>query len=49
MADERKQCAHPGCTCMAAEDSDYCGAYCENAGKDEMEIACACGHEGCGV
>ncbi|MCU1275418.1 MAG: hypothetical protein JWO48_2849 [Bryobacterales bacterium] len=44
----RKKCAHPSCTCQAEEDSKYCSPYCEAAG-DTIELACNCGHSGCGV
>jgi hypothetical protein len=49
MADhEEKKCAHPGCVCMARQDSKYCGAYCEGA-SDTLEVTCNCGHPGCAV
>jgi hypothetical protein len=48
MADDKERCAHPGCTCAADNDSDYCSAYCEGA-EDTTEIACGCGHSGCGA
>jgi hypothetical protein len=41
-----KRCAHPGCLCLAAEGSRYCGAFCEGAG-DHPSIACDCGHPEC--
>ena len=46
MPEERKKCAHPGCNCLAAKDSDYCGAYCEGA-HDRPSVLCECGHQGC--
>ena len=48
MADEKKQkmCAHPGCTCPADEDSNYCSAYCQGVG-DTAEIDCNCGCPTC--
>jgi hypothetical protein len=33
---------------MAEKDSKYCSTYCEDAG-DTVELACNCGHAGCGV
>jgi hypothetical protein len=47
MADDDKKCAHPACTCQAAEGSKFCSTYCEDAGDDEVEISCDCGHEVC--
>jgi hypothetical protein len=41
-----KKCAHPSCNCKAREDSNYCSAYCEGAGKT-TEIQCNCGHSEC--
>lgn len=47
MADAEK-CAHEGCNCAQAEDSDYCSPYCESAGEGELtELKCDCGHAGC--
>lgn len=46
MADERKQCAHPGCLCPADEGSKYCSAYCAGAG-DRAEVICDCGCPDC--
>lgn len=48
MADEMAKCVHPGCNCPKAEDSDYCSAYCKDAG-DLAEIECSCGHDGCSL
>ena len=44
----QKVCAHTGCNCTPREDSKYCSPYCEAAG-DTLELACNCGHAGCGV
>ena len=49
MADQTKKCAHPACECNAAPNSKYCSQYCEDAGKDDVEISCDCGHPGCGI
>jgi metallothionein len=46
MLDEGNKCEHPNCTCMAAEESDYCSVYCESS-EDSLEITCGCGHTGC--
>jgi hypothetical protein len=48
MADDGK-CAHNGCGCGVTGDSDYCSDHCESADDSDMtEIACDCGHPGCG-
>jgi len=49
MSDNVEKCAHPACRCMAGKDSKYCSQYCEDAGSDEVEIACDCGHPSCEV
>jgi hypothetical protein len=46
MADEKRMCAHPGCSCPADEGSKYCSAYCEGAGSTP-EIDCNCGCPTC--
>ena len=45
----KKQCAHPACSCTVAEGNKYCSTYCEDAGQDEVEISCDCGHEPCAL
>lgn len=45
MSDDKK-CAHPSCNCRAKEGSDYCGSFCEGAGKTP-DVACSCGHAEC--
>ncbi len=42
----QKKCAHPACSCMAAEHSNYCSTYCSDA-AGTTEISCNCGHPGC--
>ncbi len=49
MSDESKKCAHPACQCMAPEKETYCSSYCKDAGKDDVEISCDCGHPGCSL
>ena len=44
---ETKKCKHMLCTCPAREGSDYCSDECEDS-KDITDIACNCGHSGCG-
>jgi hypothetical protein len=43
------KCAHPACTCSVAKEDEYCSVYCEDAGKEEVEISCDCKHSGCGL
>lgn len=45
---DKKQCAHPLCSCEPAEGSEYCSQYCADAG-DTLEIACNCGHADCAM
>ena len=47
MAENRpEKCAHPGCNCPAAKESQYCGTYCEgSAGVPSIE--CNCRHPEC--
>jgi len=48
MADTAtKKCQHPSCQCVIASDQKYCSQLCKDAGSDEVEIACDCGHPAC--
>jgi len=40
------KCAHPACSCLVPEGTEYCSNYCHDTGKD-TELACNCGHKGC--
>jgi hypothetical protein len=42
---DSKKCAHVPCTCTS--EGKYCSQACEEAGSDEVEIACECGHPHC--
>jgi len=42
---DSKKCAHLPCTCTG--EGKYCSQACEEAGSDEVEIACECGHPHC--
>jgi hypothetical protein len=42
----QKKCAHPPCTCAAAEGSKYCSAECE-AMEKTPDLECLCPHAGC--
>jgi hypothetical protein len=44
---KEKTCAHIPCTCVVPAGQKYCGQSCEEAGSDEVEIACECGHTAC--
>ena len=48
MVTEQKKCEHPACNCMISDEENYCSPYCDDA-ADTTEIACNCGHAGCGV
>jgi hypothetical protein len=46
--DPGNKCKHPACDCPAAQDSKYCGEYCEDAEKaGVLEIGCGCEHAAC--
>jgi hypothetical protein len=42
----KDKCAHPTCSCTAAQDSKYCSPHCETV-KTTPEISCKCGHASC--
>lgn len=46
-SEESRTCAHPPCTCAVTPPKEYCSEPCEDAGKDEVEIACDCKHATC--
>jgi hypothetical protein len=41
---ERKTCAHIPCRCLVEAGQKYCGQICEDAGSEDVEIACECDH-----
>jgi len=49
MPEELEKCAHPPCNCTVDTEEKYCSEYCEDAGGDEVEISCDCGHPGCAI
>jgi hypothetical protein len=40
------KCAHPACSCAAAEGSHHCGSSCADAGA-ASKVICQCQHKGC--
>jgi hypothetical protein len=46
MANDKK-CAHLPCVCVPANGEKYCSQFCKDAGSEETEIACDCGHPAC--
>jgi hypothetical protein len=47
MSDTGTKCAHPACQCEVSSSEKYCSQFCKDAGADEIEIACDCGHPVC--
>jgi hypothetical protein len=43
------KCAHPPCICVPPVGEKYCSQTCQEAGSEEVEIACDCGHPACTV
>src|ERR1700679_3063184 len=43
------KCAHPPCFCVPPVGEKYCSQTCQEAGSEEVEIACDCGHPACTV
>ncbi len=41
------KCAHLPCLCDVPYGEEYCGEACRDAGSDDVEIACQCGHLTC--
>jgi hypothetical protein len=44
---KQKQCAHIPCQCEVPPHQTYCGDVCEFVGKEDIGIACECGHRTC--
>jgi hypothetical protein len=42
-----RKCAHPPCQCEITSGEKYCSEICKDAGSQETEIACECGHAPC--
>jgi hypothetical protein len=49
MADQRNQCARPGCNCAVQQASAYCSDNCrDNASAVTGDAGCGCNHPDCG-
>lgn len=46
---EQRTCAHIPCNCVVKPGEKYCSDSCSDAGSDDVEIACECGHESCSI
>jgi hypothetical protein len=44
LNNEQKTCAHIPCRCVVPAGQTYCGQWCEEAGSEDVEIACECDH-----
>jgi hypothetical protein len=44
---EKTKCAHMPCLCDVARGQEYCSEACRDAGSEDVEIACQCGHASC--
>jgi hypothetical protein len=47
MPNADKKCAHLSCQCQIPSSEKYCSEICKEAGSEETEIACECGHPPC--
>ncbi len=45
--DKAEKCAHISCLCIAPKGEKYCSQLCKDAGTEETEIGCDCGHPAC--
>jgi hypothetical protein len=45
--DQKHKCAHEPCNCDVAPGEKFCSDFCKDAGSEEVEIACDCGHAPC--
>lgn len=44
MSQQIKKCAHVPCQCDVPAGQEYCSEACPDAGRQDLEIACQCGH-----
>lgn len=48
MANQKPtKCAHIPCKCKVEPGQKYCGDACRDAGSEDVEVACQCGHDPC--
>ena len=47
MDEKQRKCAHEPCNCDVQPGQKFCSEWCTDAGANEVEIACECGHEPC--
>ena len=48
MSDSKtNKCSHQSCVCIPPASEKYCSQFCKDAGSEETEIACDCGHAPC--
>jgi len=47
MTNEQAKCAHLPYRCLAQPGNKYCGQERQEAGSEDVEIACQCDHEAC--
>ncbi len=45
--DTSAKCARMPCLCVPPKGEKYCCELCKEAGSEETEIACDCGHPAC--
>jgi len=44
---DTRKCAHLPCLCNVPQGQEYCGEVCRDAGSEDVDIACQCGHPAC--
>jgi len=47
MSDSKDTCRHIPCRCEVPAGEKFCSDACRDAGANEVEIACECGHAIC--
>jgi hypothetical protein len=44
---EKTKCAHIPCLCDVTAGQEYCSESCQDAGNENVEVACQCDHPSC--
>jgi hypothetical protein len=44
---EKNKCAHIPCLCDVTPGQEYCSESCQDAGNENVEVACQCDHPSC--